>query len=245
MLSQTYVDSLLVLEKRVFDISNGAVDRRTVILLDKARFQKAYKDFDGAIATLNRIEPAAVSDSIKSKYYYELCLLYVLNNNTLAANGILDELKRFSIAGNSELLELLIYNDLHQWENCKRKLLKSAITRNKDTMQLSKLSITAKKKDADKAQLYSTILPGLGQVYAGKPGRGLTSFVLNGGTLAFAGISIYTGYYVTATNFGLLPWLKFYKGGIVYSERLCDAYNKQEAENLCEQYRKAIFDLLL
>src|ERR1700741_73831 len=100
VLSQTYVDSLLVLERRVFESPNSVE-----ALLDKARFQKSNKNFKEAIATLNRAKPTKASDSLKAQYYYELCLLYVLSNNTLAANGTLYDLKQYSSSRNSELLE--------------------------------------------------------------------------------------------------------------------------------------------
>jgi TM2 domain-containing membrane protein YozV len=68
-------------------------------------------------------------------------------------------------------------------------------------------------KSEKTAKTLSTILPGLGQMYAGKPGHAAISMLLTGGSILYSAVSFTTGYYATAVLTGIPLTVKFYLGG--------------------------------
>lgn len=85
-------------------------------------------------------------------------------------------------------------------------------------------------KDVKKAQVLSTILPGVGEMYAGNPSSGLFTLSLN---LLFGWLSMKSfiddrpldGVLIT-----FFLWNRFYQGGIENAEKSASRYNKQKED---------------
>jgi hypothetical protein len=90
----------------------------------------------------------------------------------------------------------------------------------------------------------SSVIPGLGEIEAGYPVKGATSFLIHSGLLFFTGYNYYYGFYLTGTISGGLPFLKFYGGGKRLSARLAEKHNETEKTNLKKQYSKIIGEVI-
>lgn len=79
---------------------------------------------------------------------------------------------------------------------------------------------------------YLSIVPGLGQLYAGDGADSLNAFVLNGGLIGVSVFSLCTGGY---TEFALLefkPVLRFYKGNIYNAQKDSYEFNEKKIKKL-------------
>jgi TM2 domain-containing membrane protein YozV len=238
---------LLSLEKQIFVQTN--TEKKNEILLLKAQYCKQNEMFKKALQALKRINIEDDNDTIERLVYYESAL------NSFALNRYTDciffstRILNFSsfkdtIEMMSYLLLTLSYNEILEYErayqysklfvnaefeNC---IFKDSIICIIDSMYLANPTIKA--LSADKSGLLSTIVPGLGHVYAGKVGEGIGQFSLN---IAFLGLAIYTlstSHYVTAILFQAPFLLKFYSGGIRRSRYLTEKknYERQKEFNL-------------
>lgn len=94
------------------------------------------------------------------------------------------------------------------------------------------------KKDMKKAQILSSIVPGLGEMYAKKPLAGLFTFSLNllcGGLAikSFADHRTLDGVLIT-----MFLWSRFYQGGIENAGRAAYRYNEEKKTAYIEEMRE-------
>jgi|GEM_PF-3409507 len=101
-------------------------------------------------------------------------------------------------------------------------------------------------KDPRKAQILSSIVPGLGEIYVGKPLPSLFTFSLN---LLFGGLAI-KSFADHRTLDGVLItiflWSRFYQGGIKNAGKAVYRYNKEKKsayiEEMTEKYGRHILN---
>jgi len=144
-----------------------------------------------------------------------------------------------------EFMTLYSLNEAGNWTGCKTEILKQ-IPKD-DSVKIKEVSAlpeTYNYKSPDKCKHLSSILPGLGEIYAGYTFKGITSFVLNTGFLAFTGFNIAYGYYVTSVASGIFPFTKFYGGGKRLSANLADRHNDKATDKLKSQFNKEINSIL-
>jgi len=96
------------------------------------------------------------------------------------------------------------------------------------------------KKDMRKAQILSSVAPGLGEIYVGRPLPGLFTFSLN---LLFGGLSIKSFIdhrYLDGVLVTLFLWSRFYHGGIENAGKAVYRYNEEKKsayiEEMIEKY---------
>ena len=87
------------------------------------------------------------------------------------------------------------------------------------------------------AKLLSTFLPGLGQVYAGRPDQAAISIFLTAGSGLYTAMSFITGYNVTAVLTGIPLTIKFYLGGRENAYNLVDLRNIDHGMRLVENIK--------
>jgi hypothetical protein len=75
------------------------------------------------------------------------------------------------------------------------------------------------------AAAYSTVAPGLGQVYSGNPRDGAVSFLINGSIIAWIGLLAAGGDWVDAIVVANFVFLRFYTGNIANARREAIEYN--------------------
>ena len=92
---------------------------------------------------------------------------------------------------------------------------------------LYELEANLKLKNPKKAKLMSFFVPGLGQMYSGKVGKGLLSLGLTGG---FVALGVYAGinkHYIFALVSAMGISQRFWLGGARYAEFLAKQHNQE------------------
>jgi hypothetical protein len=215
-------------------------------LLGKAKLNRNAGFYENAINELYRAEKYCVTIKQRSEMNYEKMFNYFLADQYASCSEIILD----SAAITSHYIEyitmrLYSMNETEKWERCKSELLRAC---NKDDTikikEITNLPISYNYKNPEKCRRMSGILPGLGEVYAGYPFKGFTSFVLNGGLLVFAGYNFYTSYYITGVISGIFPFIKVHRGGKRFSAILADEHNEIESEKLKKKYREEIASII-
>ena len=91
---------------------------------------------------------------------------------------------------------------------------------------MEKLFSPGKLRSEKTARLISLLVPGLGQLYAGKPGRAISSLLLTGAAGGFAALCFITGYPLEGIFTGAGLFFKFYTGGSRYAGLLASNRNR-------------------
>lgn len=87
---------------------------------------------------------------------------------------------------------------------------------------------------------FLSIIPGLGQVYAGQPLDGLNAFLLNGSLFALSSYSLGTLNFCDFILFEIAPTYRFYNGNFLNAERETIEYNRKKITGL----KNCILDIL-
>ena len=240
---QDYLQGALDLERSVFGASGNV--QKTRALLEKAAYCKQHEHFRDAIFNLARIDTPGLTQETRAQVLYERTLNYFLDHSTFAALSVYRDLQALQPVPTDEqnLLGLLILNESKKWDECRAQLLAAALARKDfaDTSAIRGLITEPRQKDPLRARRLSAMLPGAGQAYAGYPGKGGASLLLNAGFLAFASYNFISSYYVMGIVSGTGTFLKFYKGGIELSEHLVEKDNKRARELWQSRYSELIF----
>lgn len=167
-----------------------------------------------------------LSDSIKNIIFYEEAFAYYLNKNYVQAIHYLNfyvpktnKQKCFA-----EAIKIICYNNLEEWKmgDSLYEVLCKSFQIN-DTVTKKIYSQTPKLLSVKKAQKLSSIIPGAGELYAGKPAEAVAAFLLQA-------LSIYSG---------VIWWNKEYKlATILLSGNFSSSFyggGKQRAKVLTQQ----------
>lgn len=237
--SQHEVDTteleLVLLEKEIFETTE--IKQKNLLLLDKSYLYKENGDFRGAIETLNRLYPQVLTEEDQINYFYELALNNYLVSDFKKAEYYLIRLSSISNNANSQSqIKFLHIKNLHQlrkWTEAEDLMYTFSLSR-VDSLQLSHAYSSVKNmplKSSEKAESLSRIIPGVGQMYAGKFLRGVTSSTIQLGLLGFAAYSFLNGFYFSGTLTGVSLFYVFYMGGARHAGYLANEYNKKAIAN--------------
>lgn len=109
--------------------------------------------------------------------------------------------------------------------------------------KVDSLLLTAQKlryKSVTKAQWFSTFLPGLGQMYAGRFWNGLNALVLNGLTTAWFLSEILKQDYVDASIVFLGILRRYYQGNRYHAREFVEQYNRKLEEQKAREVLQAL-----
>jgi hypothetical protein len=222
---------LVFLEREIFE-SRDIKDKNT-LLLQKSRIYKEHNSFEAAIESLNRMYPAVLNDSLQQTFFYELALNNYLIGNYTKSEYYLLRLNRLigddTMPSKVLFLYVKVLHQLKKWDPAREMVLTLNLSQtDRDNLMLDYESIRNQKlKSPAKAETLSRILPGAGQMYAGKVLRGLTSSTIQLGLLGFAAYSFLNGYYFSGTLTGVSLFYVFYMGGARHAGYLAEEYNKE------------------
>lgn len=238
-----YTEAGLAYERIAFE-NTGNEDIICVALLKKSNCLKAQQKYESINTVLLRCNLNVLNDSLKSKVYFERALSCYLSNNFKQAKELLQPLLSLNTTPALDNAAVFLYsltlNELREWEGSKLNLLqyikrihgidetkKAALTEQINTLY-SKENIP-KIKRLKKARILSAILPGAGQAYLGKTGRG----VLNLSLVALSGVFVYANIineiYIAAAS-GVYLTEAFYVGNINQNKRICRLRNDKKAD---------------
>lgn len=225
---------LLQCEKDYWTANTDSV--RFAALIKKAEAYRNVAHYEESLHELYRASKYAVGKKEEAIEKYEEMTDYFLNNQySFCGNIIIDSIQGTDFYKGYETMKLFSLIETENWETCKQEMLK--LCKPADTSVIDALPVGYNYKSPEKARRMSAYLPGLGEVYAGYPFKGATSFVLNAGFLCFMAYNISTGYYVMSVVSGFYPFLKFYNGGKRLSAILTERHNQKEAEVVKNKYR--------
>ncbi|MEP3580413.1 MAG: hypothetical protein ABJN36_00410 [Cyclobacteriaceae bacterium] len=203
-------------------------------LLKKAFCYKALSQYDKALEALNRIR-LTPRDSVMKIVSYEKVLAYYLNEDYQASYN--EVLKNKLLFGPKDpdivCFEALNLIAVYKWKEAERLLL--------DNEELLELSVTdietvfdgnKTPKNPDKAFNLSMFLPGVGQMYAGYPFKGLLSGGIQAGLVGASAYALYKGYFFTGGLTGVALFYTFYFGGARYARELAQKRNEKDAATM-------------
>ena len=202
-------------------------------LRKQADLYKKVKKFDKSAEALERINKSNLTTLEKSDLFYQLSFSYFMIDNY--AKSYFNWLQYEIIVSQDPsedalLLKTLLFAKLEKWKESQNAFLAYTKDSSNSSQEVFSAIEKIKKKSPEKAENLSYIIPGAGQVYAGKPLRGLTSFAIQGGLLAFAAYNFFNGYYFSGTFTGVSLFYVFYMGGARHAGYLAEEYNKTQNE---------------
>ncbi len=246
--------ALMEYERIIYATTDNA--ERTLALLKKSECYVLLQDLKSAEKNLQRIFFSGLSDSLQYVARYNSAFYSYLNKNynqSISELVMIDNFLPDSIKISSYILYALVLNENREWDNAKEKLVKwtdynySNQPQKRDSLinVINKLyhpKNYPKYKNPEKAHLYSSFVPGLGQAYSGYFADAAFSAImqLTGIGVAAYGILV-AKYYVTGFVLGYGIFQRFYMAGTKRAEFLANKHNHVSAR----KYNDCIKDFLL
>ena len=236
---------LLLLEFRFWEGTTDPI--KLEALLNKADIYKALNLHEQALFELERAKKYCIDQNAFSVLNFEKMLHYFLSDKYNDASDIsisVNELEQIHKTKEYTTMKLFSLNESEKWGKCKQELLnKCSIDDSTNKIKIEQLPTIYNYVSPAYCSRLSSFIPGLGEIKAGYPVKGVTSLLINSGLLLFTGYNFYYGFYLTGIISGGLPLLKFYGGGKRLSERLAEEHNEKEKKKLKNKYDKLIKEL--
>lgn len=236
--------SSIAYERVVYKINDHQI--KSEAYLRKAYALKKLGQYEAAQKNLDRVNLAGLNDSLAFLLRYESALNAYLAGKF--SDGLSQMVQMDHYLADSQLLaqkmylHILILNELQSWieasEMCRRYLKLAGSKIDIDT--LYEFAADPGLKKIKKAQYLSTFMPGTGQIYAGRPGKGVLNVLLQLSSFGFAIISGYNGYYVTGFLLGFGFLQSFYFGGIRQAEHFAEQYNRSLIKSYNDRLKNVI-----
>ncbi len=247
-----YFEASIAYERVIFH-SDSPVERVRANL-GKVEALKQIGDFSKARNDLRRSLVFRGDDTLRLEILYQMAFCAYMDRASDDAYISLMQLRQnFGLTGQPRLylLEGLVLADLGRWEDLREHLqlwlkgVQADSLMYRQTMrtydEILEEGLLRADKDPEKARLWSTFIPGAGQLYAGEPGWGALNAFSQLAGLAGFGLLAYNGFYVASAVAGLGAFQAFYFGGIKQAGDLTSENMKSRLENL----QTAIAHLLL
>lgn len=192
----------LRLEREVF-VAPSAADANAA-LLAKAEVRKQQGLYEEAVRELGRLNAWALSEEQSGTYYYQKALCQYLAADFEGALSTLDEARLYLPQDSPVLKELLLIDALAsgesgEWIRSKKVAdIYLANAPEEVKMEVKKLYATAPKLRNPMVAWYLSLVPGLGQFYAGEVWSGVVSLAVNGGLIAFGVGEAVAGHWLSA-----------------------------------------------
>lgn len=236
--NKQFLDAAVMYEFDVFKSEN--IKERNELLFAKYLCYKSLAQYDDAISTISRIKYVR-SDSVKARVGYEKSLTYYLSNELSKSNLELQKL-----AGNQyndtlaiSLLQVLVSVDQLHWEEARELLSNGEVFEFSDQEVEQILPDKLKPKNSDKAENLS-IIPGLGQWYAGYFWKGATSGVIQAAIGSFMVYSLVEGYIFSGTLTGAAGLYTFNLGGARHAGELAHRKNAELTSVIKKRFLKKV-----
>jgi len=213
-----------------------------LVCRDQQKWEQSIDAFRMAMHT-------ALSDSLRYRAELALATAYIASGNYSAGEIVLLKLEMSMppayIKVRAVFLRALATLYAKKWDQAE-KAFKTYFLSNPDPdMQAQVDSLIRETKDfyylsPETARQLSTLIPGLGQIYAGDWGHGLNSLVLNGSMIAWMGYKIYNRYFNDAWTIYYFLFRRYYAGGRYNAERIAQEYNdtfdKTQAQKIIDLF---------
>lgn len=212
-------------------------DVRVAQIYDKIGL--AYRSqglWEEAILAMKSAVLNANTDEEKSQFQLNLAVTLIASKNYDLARL---ELIKVMLRNTSEktykrslFLQAVTYIYQYRWDDT-RKVLKDYTT-DESLDQLLEKAINLPQKSTTLAKVLSAVIPGTGQMYAGRWGGGLNALGLNG-VLGYVAVdAVLKGYYIDATLWTYFIFRRYYMGNLYRSETAVETYNQEKSQQVAE-----------
>lgn len=252
---EQFYDAYLNYERAQFVCNDN--DFELDILLEKIQALKKLGMYSQSIEDLNRFPIFLLDSSQKIKVFQEIALCAYLDGQFYLAESKLVQLK-FLVSDdfyfhNYQWLYVLSLNEIHKYDEAFSEMEKWLQTKyfNQDLIteymkkigkQYDKKNIP-KIKDPEKAEKWSTFIPGSGQMYSGHAIDGVFNASMQLGSLVFAVERVISGFYLTGYFGGFAIFQKFYFGGVARAKYLADKRNFEAHKSFNEQVKQLVLQI--
>ncbi|MCF8218233.1 MAG: hypothetical protein K9J21_04555 [Bacteroidales bacterium] len=225
---------VLLLEKEIFEAKD--LHHKNKLIIKKAYVLKDAGSVNAAIKTFDRVPYTIAKEELAFEALYNLALLYYSQNKYEPASQYLSYIDFYIPEYTNQpkviFLNVLVHNVLEEFKGAKNSLEHYSKYCDKNINVDSIYKTLTTMKQPEKAKRLSGYMPGLGQFYAGKPWKGINSFLLNAGFLGYAGYCVYHKRYVTSVFSGLEFFVSFYTGGKRNAYSIVQKQNARTIQNL-------------
>lgn len=180
----------LALEREIFAADSPAVHNGAVMAKAEVRKQQGF--YREALEELSRVYLYALEEEALAHYYNQRALVAYLAGDFTLALSTLDEAKIYLPQLTAEptmcLVECFAAGELGEWERSRTAALKYASQLPEPTAVTAELEALYKKTPTlrnPEVAYWLSLVPGLGQFYAGEVWSGVVSLVANGALAAF------------------------------------------------------------
>ncbi len=239
--------------ERSYYLSENAL-QRVLANLAKAEALKQMGEYSKAHDDLQRSLAFRGSESLRLEVLYQMALCaYMDGDDATARSLLLQILHQFGPIPQQRifLLKGLVMVDQARWDDLRQHLEVWADELYDDNAAKDSL-LTAfdvlkmgdglpRVRDPERARLWSAIIPGSGQAFAGSPGWGALNAISQLAALTGFGLLAWNGYYIAGVVAGLGPFQSFYFGGIRQAGELAEQNNSSRLE----RFQTAMGEFLL
>jgi TM2 domain-containing membrane protein YozV len=233
-------DELLIAE---YAIWNADDDNAVRLIISKSKILYNCGRFSEAMTELGRTDSMMISNASEI-YYLKSLNTFLLGDYHDSYNWMLSMDYDLRVSDTTYLkLWLLILNENQLWKECKKLMLNVQDSSSLLYIEIKNLHDSVFFISPVKAARLSSFIPGAGQLYAGYPIKGITSFIFTGSSAALTTLCGISGFYASGIVYGLIPVLRFYFGGKNFSYQLACGHNDNEVDLLKQKYINCIRQL--
>jgi len=221
--------------ERIAYLSDDLKTRQKAIF-EKALIFKQRGSYGKAANTIERINIRDTEDPLFAEKAYQLAFCQYMAGNYQEAIGTIElytSMLPDNIQTKQKLFKLQVFshNHLFQFKEARAILeeLKNYPNANFPYSRIESLYNEVPNYINPEKAKYLSILPGLGQAYAGKIFEGSINFMLNASALGFGVWQVYSGYYFTSYVVGVTLLQKFHSGGQHRAQILAKQKNRKNA----------------
>ncbi|MGM0612021.1 MAG: hypothetical protein ACQESM_00780 [Bacteroidota bacterium] len=222
------------MEKKIFEAREANLKNQLII--EKANVFKEAGYANAAIKTFDRVSYTIAEEEVAFEALYNLAMLNYSQNNfeTAAKNLSYIEfyIPDYTVKPQVLFLKVLVHNVMEEFKIARQNLKQYSQYCEKNINVDSVYEFVHEMQEPNKAKRLSGYLPGLGQFYAGKPWKGINSFLLNAGFLGYTAYCVYNKLYVSSVFSGLEFLISFYTGGKRNAKSIVQEKNAQSIQEL-------------
>lgn len=248
--ASAYFDAAIGYERLIYFSNN--YKEKNIYRYKKALCYKGLSDFDKAQSTLLKVNLFGLPNETRNAVLYETVLVAYLNEDyeQCAKTLLTLNIDSYNIEHKKILYLVATLNNImiNDFELSKQNALNYAeLTAHKSELNEMEKQINAmySKKNLPKLKKqkvfeWISIVPGMGQIYVGEIGEGLTNIALNLSAFSFGVYQIITGFYVTGYFVGSLSINKFYFGGRTRAKNAFEEVNSKRLTNFNKEIRNTL-----
>lgn len=235
--NKNYESALTEYLRVKFQITSSSSNTNYLITLKISNCLEKLKNYERAIENYNQALSECSQDSMRQKIKLRIAINYLAHGNYSMAELNLLKLYNSSEGENKVVVQFYLFiTSIRQynWNKAREYLekLQEIVVTNEDKLFLLDLHAIVLKAEShqqqsvgvDEVKKYSTIFPGLGQLYAGDHKNALNAFILNGSLIYLSIYTIVNANFIDAIGYLFLSY-RYYNGNIERAGMIAEKIN--------------------